>query len=95
MRLIVFKNRLLRKAFGPKSAEATEHWRRLQSEEISDLYSSPNIILVPNQGELYRRDMWHVWGRGGMHRKFWYGNLRKRDHLKDLGIDGIIILKRS
>ena len=24
---------------------------------------------------------------------FWRGNLRKRDHLKDIGIDGRIILK--
>jgi hypothetical protein len=25
---------------------------------------------------------------------FWRGDLRKRDHLKDIGIDGRIILKR-
>jgi hypothetical protein len=25
---------------------------------------------------------------------FWRGNLKKKDHLKDIGIDGRIILKR-
>jgi hypothetical protein len=25
--------------------------------------------------------------------EFWWGNLRERDHLKDLGIDGMIVLK--
>jgi hypothetical protein len=28
-----------------------------------------------------------------VHRGFWWGNLREVDHLKDLGIDGRIILK--
>jgi hypothetical protein len=30
---------------------------------------------------------------GQVHTGFWWGNLRERDHLKDLGIDGRIILK--
>jgi hypothetical protein len=44
-RLRVFKNRVLRRIFGPKRDEVTE-WRRLHSEEIYDMYSSPNIIQV-------------------------------------------------
>ena len=28
-----------------------------------------------------------------MHTSFWWGNLMEIDHLKDLGIDGRIILK--
>jgi len=28
-----------------------------------------------------------------MHRGFWWDNLRKRDHLEDIGVDGRIILK--
>jgi hypothetical protein len=38
--------------------------------------------------------MWHVWGGGEVHTRFWWGNLRQRDHLEDLGIDGRI-LKRT
>ena len=37
--------------------------------------------------------MWHVWGIREVHRQFWWGNLRQRDHLKDVGADERIILK--
>jgi hypothetical protein len=45
-RLRVFKNRVLRRIFGLKRDEATGDWRTLHNEELSDLYSSPNIIRV-------------------------------------------------
>jgi hypothetical protein len=34
-----------------------------------------------------------VWGRGDVHTVLWWGNLRERDHLEDLDIDGRITLK--
>jgi len=37
--------------------------------------------------------MWQVWGRGEVHTGIWWGNMRERDHLGDLDIDGMIILK--
>jgi hypothetical protein len=40
----VFENRVLRRIFGPKRNEVTGEWRRLHNEELTDLYSSPNII---------------------------------------------------
>jgi len=39
-RLKVFKNRVLRIIFGPKSDEVTGEWRKLRSKELNDLYSS-------------------------------------------------------
>jgi hypothetical protein len=42
----VFKNRVLRRIFGPKRDEVTGEWRRLYKEELNYLYSSPNIIRV-------------------------------------------------
>jgi hypothetical protein len=45
-RLRVFKNRVLRRVFGPKRDGVTGEWRRLHNEELNDLYSSPNIIQV-------------------------------------------------
>ena len=32
-------------------------------------------------------------GRGEVNTRFWWGNLRERDHLGDPGVDGRIILK--
>ena len=46
LRLRVFKNRMLRRIFGPKREEVTGEWRKLHNEELNDLYSSPNIVRV-------------------------------------------------
>ena len=45
-RLRVFENIVLRRAFGPKRDEVTGEWRKLHNEELSDLYSLPNIVRV-------------------------------------------------
>jgi hypothetical protein len=45
-RLRVFKNRVLRKIFGPKRDEVTGEWRKLYNEELNNLYCLPNIIQV-------------------------------------------------
>jgi hypothetical protein len=45
-RLRVFKNRVLRRIFGPKRDEVTGEWRRLHNEKLNVLYSSSNIIWV-------------------------------------------------
>jgi len=42
----VFENRVLRRVFGPKRNEVTEELRKLHNEELSDLYSLPNIVRV-------------------------------------------------
>ena len=45
-RLGVFKNGVLRRIFGRKRDEETGEWWKLHNEELNDLYSSPNIIMV-------------------------------------------------
>jgi len=45
-RLRLFENRVLRRVFGPKRDEVIGEWRKLHKEELSDLYSLPNIVRV-------------------------------------------------
>ena len=44
--LTVFDSRLLRTIFGRNRNEVTGEWRKLHNEELNDVYSSQNIILV-------------------------------------------------
>ena len=65
----MFENRVLRRVFGPKRDEVTGEWRKLHNEELSDLYSLPNIVRMVKS----RRMRWagHVarMGEGrGVHR---------------------------
>ena len=45
-KLRVFENMVLRRIFGPRRDEVTGEWRKLNNEELNDLYSSPNIVRV-------------------------------------------------
>jgi len=65
----VFKNRVLRRIFGPKRDDVTGEWRKLHNEELNDRYSAPNIgrVIKP------RRMRWaghvaRIGGRGGVYR---------------------------
>jgi hypothetical protein len=42
----MFENKMLRKIFGPKREEVTGGWRKLNNEELHNLYSSPNKIRM-------------------------------------------------
>jgi hypothetical protein len=42
----VFEKRVLRRIVGPKKDEVTGEWRKLHSEVLHDLYSSPTIVRV-------------------------------------------------
>ena len=37
--------------------------------------------------------MWHVWRKGELCTRVWFGNLRERDHSGDQDVDGRIILR--
>jgi hypothetical protein len=45
-RLRACENRVLRRIYGPKRDEVKGEWRKLNNEELNDLYSSPNVLRV-------------------------------------------------
>jgi hypothetical protein len=92
-KLRVFENRVLRLIFGPMRNEVTGEWRKLHNEELHDLYCSPNIVQVIKL--IRMRWMRHVvrMEKGETYTGFWWENLRERDHLGDLGLDGKFILR--
>ena len=69
---------MLRRIFWLKRDEVTGEWRKLQNEELKDLYCSPNIVQVIKS----RRMRWagHVarMGRGEVYTGFWWGKLIER-----------------
>ena len=62
--LRVFENRVLRRVFGPKRDGITREWRKLHNEELSDLYSLPNIVRVVKSRRMRWGGACDSYGRG-------------------------------
>jgi hypothetical protein len=89
----VFENSALRRVFGPKRGEVTGKWRKLHNEELSDLYSSPTIVRMIKSRIMLWAGYVARMGEGEACTGFWWGNLRKRDHWGDPGVDRRRILR--
>jgi len=74
-KLRVFKNKVLRRIFGPKRDEVTGEWRKLHNEKLNDLCTSPNIVRVIKSRIVL---VGHVacMGRGEAYTVFWWRKLR-------------------
>jgi hypothetical protein len=91
-RLRVFGNGVLRKIFGPKREDVAGGYIRLHNEELHNLYASQNIGVVKSRRMQWAGQVVRV-GEIRNAYKILVGNLKGKDHSKDLGVDGRIILE--
>jgi hypothetical protein len=82
----VFENRALRRIFGPRRYEVTE-WRKLHSEELHILYSSPNIIRQIKSREIRWAGHVALMGEARKSYRVLVGSPKERDHPEDQGVD--------
>jgi len=64
----VLENKVLRRIFRPKRDEMTEEWRKLHSDELNDLYSSPNIVQLIKSRMRWVGHVAHMGKGRGMYR---------------------------
>jgi hypothetical protein len=69
----VFENRVPRRIFGPKMDEVAGEWRKLQSEKLHNLYSSPDIMRQVKANEMGEACGTHGGGEGGLAWWVWFG----------------------
>jgi hypothetical protein len=91
--LRVFENRVLRRIFWSKRFEVTGEWRRLHNQELYALYSSSNIIREIKSRTMKWAEHVACMGERKVAYKVLLGKPEERNHLKDPGIDGRMILK--
>ena len=88
----MFDDKVSRRLFGPNRNEVTREWRRLHDEELNGMqyFSGDQIeknLMGGHEASIKEgRDI-------RVYTKYWWGNLRERDHLEDRDVDGMIILR--
>ena len=93
MKLREFENRVLRRKLGAKRDEVTGEWRKLNNEELNDMYCSQNIVWVVRWRRM--RLAGHVARMGqirGVYRVL-VGKAEGKNHWGDPGLDGRITLR--
>jgi hypothetical protein len=84
----VFENRVLRRIFGPKKDVVTGEWRKLYSEELHNLYPSPDVV---RQIKSLANEVGGACGTHGRGEKIvqgFNGSQKERDHSEDQGVGG-------
>jgi hypothetical protein len=88
----VFEDRMLRRIFGPRTWKVTGGWKKQHDEELHNLYASKYIIQVIKSRRMRSvRHVAHVEGVNAY--KVLAENLKGREHLEDLWVDGKILLE--
>jgi len=70
-----------------------KHRRRWEDNIKMDLHSSPDIEVVIKSMAINGKGKWQARGRKEIYRWLCWKNLKEKDHLENIGVDGKIILK--
>jgi hypothetical protein len=73
----VLENRVLKRTSGPKRDDVRGEWRKLQNEELNDLYYSPNIIRVIKSRRMQWARRVACMGESKVYTGFWWENQGK------------------
>jgi len=71
----------------------TGEWTELCNKELNDLCCTPNNVLVILSRSMRLAGHVKCRGRGEMPSGSWWMNMKERDLLEVLGLDGRVILK--
>jgi hypothetical protein len=71
---------VLRRIFGSKRDKVTGDWRKLYTEELHNLYSSLNIIIMIKSRKMRWAEHAARMGRRGKHIEYWWESQMERDH---------------
>jgi hypothetical protein len=85
----VFENTVLRRIFGSKRDRARREQIKQRNEEVNDLYCLSNIIRVIKPRTMRWAEHIANMGESRGAYRFWWGNMRERDHLEHSGVLGI------
>jgi hypothetical protein len=78
-RLKVFERRVLERKFELKRGVVTGGWRKLQDEQLHNLYSLPSIIKIMKSRRRWTRHVARM-GKGRMHIGYWWESQKERYH---------------
>jgi hypothetical protein len=76
----VVGKRVLRRIFRPLRNEVTVGWRKLQNEELLNLYYSPSLIRRFKSRKMRCARHAARMGKGGRHIGCWWESQRERGH---------------
>jgi hypothetical protein len=85
---------VLWRIFGPKREQVRGGWRGLHDDQLHNVYTSPKYYSDDQiKEDETGGEMLHGMEIGEVSKIFWSENLKGRDHLEDLGVDGKIVLE--
>ena len=90
----IFRNTVLKKVFGRKKEDVVGNWRKLLTEEVYNLPSKLNITrAIESINLIWTGRVTHM-ERREIYTGFWWGNVKEKDRLEDVGVDKRVMLKR-